>query len=327
MLTGMPKEVLYSKLVFIDSHDGVRGAKTLKPSFHIPSNAFGCSQGESMRLVLKSFTMPKSFYNINQDNNVFFYNNTDTNSLVEVKLIPGDYTADELKDEIQTRVRATPGLGGTFTVAYDTKTRKFTFTIPSNYPSGYFVSFFDKNETTLEYRNDANEVLGGTPSTDVNAPVNMFAGGAHTFNGGTTTVASKYPIRLSTIENIYLRCSLQGDAYCSTSYEVNKTGNKLDNTDIWAAIPNVTNANDNIVLEDNSEDYQIHIKSGQLTDIKFNLSDGKGRTLPLVTDTQAEDGNINFNLVFKFEILSEPHEAHIVTGGVAQYRQPPEMTK
>ena len=57
MLTGMPKEVLYSKLVFIDSHDGVRGAKTLKPSFHIPSNAFGCSQGESMRLVLKSFTM------------------------------------------------------------------------------------------------------------------------------------------------------------------------------------------------------------------------------------------------------------------------------
>jgi hypothetical protein len=80
-------------------------------------------------------------------------------------------------------------------------------------------------------------------------------------------------------------------------------------------------------LEDNSEDYQIHIKSGQLTDIKFNLSDGKGRTLPLVTDTQAEDGNINFNLVFKFEIMSEPHEAHIVTGGVAQYRQPPEMTK
>ena len=151
-----------------------------------------------MRLVLKSFTMPKSFYNINQDNNVFFYNNTDTHSLIEVKLIPGDYTADELKDEIQTRVRATAGLGGTFTVAYDIKTRKFTFTIPSNYPSGYFfVSFYDKNETTLEYRSDANEVLGGTPSTDVNAPVNMFAGGAHTFNGGATTVASKYPIRLS----------------------------------------------------------------------------------------------------------------------------------
>ena len=29
---------------------------------------------------------------------MFFYNNTDT-TLIEVKLIPGDYTADELKDD------------------------------------------------------------------------------------------------------------------------------------------------------------------------------------------------------------------------------------
>ena len=101
----------------------------------------------------------------------------------------------------------------------------------------------------------------------------------------------------------------------------------MDSTDIWAAIPNVTNTNGHIVLEDNSEDFQIHIKQGQVSDLKFSLSDGKGREFPLVRDTQAQDGNINFNLVFKFEILSEPHETRVVTEGVAQYRHPPEMTK
>ena len=84
------REVLYSKLVFVDSHDGLRGAKTLRPSFHVPSHAFSCSQGESMRMVLKHFTMPKGFHNINQDNNTFFYRNTDNNTNVEVKLVPGD---------------------------------------------------------------------------------------------------------------------------------------------------------------------------------------------------------------------------------------------
>ena len=321
------REVLYSKLVFVDSHDGLRGAKTLRPSFHVPSHAFSCSQGESMRMVLKHFTMPKGFHNINQDNNTFFYRNTDNNTNVEVKLVPGDYTGAELATELQARVRATAGLGGTFTATYDSKTRKMTMTIPTNYPSGFFVGFCDINENTREFYNDSYEVLGGTPTTDVTNPVNMFSGDAHTLNGGTTAVASKYPIRLSTIENIYLRCSAQGDAYCTTSFEPKKTGNKLDATDIWASIPNVENASGNIVLEDNSEDFQIHIKQGTLTDLKFSVSDGKGRELPLVADTQAQDGNINFNLCFKYEIMAEPHEARIVTEGVAQYRHPPEMTK
>ena len=327
----MLRQVLYSKLVFVDSHDGVRGAKSLKPTFHVPTNAFSCGAGESMRMVLKSFTMPKAFYNINQTNNTFFYRKTATSDDIELVLTEGDYTATELATEIQAVVRGTTALGGsTFTCGYSAKTRKFTFNIPSGYPSGYFVCYFDKtvgrSADNQHHYSDAYEVLGGTPSTDITSPVNMFAT-AHTNGGGNTALTSKYPIRLSTIENLYLRCSAQGDAYCTTTYEPFKTGNKLDNTDIWACIPNAENANGNIVFVDNSEDYQIHLKQGQVSDLKFSVSDGKGRELPLVADTQAQDGNINFNLCFKFEIMSEPHEGHIVTEGVAQYRHPPEMTK
>ena len=32
--------VTYSKLVFLDSQDGVRGAKALRPTFTVPSNDF-----------------------------------------------------------------------------------------------------------------------------------------------------------------------------------------------------------------------------------------------------------------------------------------------
>lgn len=323
------REVLYSKLVFVDSHDGLKGSKTLRPSFHIPTNAFSCGQGEAMRMVLKSFTMPKSFYDINETNNTFFYRKAD-GAEVEINLDPGDYTGSELAGEITNKVRASE-LGGTaFTCTYTPQTRRLKFTIPSNYPSGYFVCYFDKSiarsMNNHGHYSDAYEVLGGTPSTDISNPVNMFLA-SHSTGTGATVAESKYPVRLSTIENIYLRCSAQGDAYCTTSYDPFKTGNKLDSTDIWAAIPNVTNTNGHIVLEDNSEDFQIHIKQGQVSDLKFSLSDGKGREFPLVRDTQAQDGNINFNLVFKFEILSEPHETRVVTEGVVQYRHPPEMTK
>ena len=323
------REVLYSKLVFLDSHDGVRGRKSLTPSYHIPANAFSCGQGESMRLVLKHFTMPKAFYNINKSNNTFFYRDTGNNSNVELNLAPGNYTATELAAEIQRVVRGTGALSAaTFTCTYDAKTRKLTMTIPSASPSGYFVSYFDKRETSPEFYSDANEVLGGTPTTDVANPVNMFNGNAHTNGGGNTTVESKYPIRLNTIENLYLRCSAQGDAFCSTTYEPKKTGNKLDACDIWASIPNIENAEGNIVLTDNSEDFQIYIKHGQLTDLKFAVSDGKGRELPLVADSQAEDGNLNFNLCFKFEIMSEQHEPTIVRPDAANepFRHPPKMS-
>ncbi len=322
------RDVLYSRLVFLDSHDGVKGRSSLRPSFHVPTNAFACGQGESMRLVLKNFTMPKSFYDVNQSNSTFWYRNTDNNTSVKITLEPGDYTASELAAEIQARVRATAGLGGSsFAVSYDAKTRKFTCTIPSNYPSGFFFSVFDKTQPAPEYYQDTSELLGGSPTTSVTAPLNMFDGSTHTLAGSSTIVVSKYPIRLSTLENVYLRCSQQGDAYCSTAFEPNKKGNKLDHCDIWAAIPVTVNSNNTIVLDDNSEDYQIHIKHGQVSDIKFSLSDGKGRALPLAGDDQAVDGNINFKLCFKFEIMSEPHEAHIITGGVDRYMHPPSMTK
>ena len=227
---------LYSKLVFLDSHDGVKGRSSLRPSFHVPTNAFACGQNESMRLVLKNFTMPKSFYDVNQSNSTFWYRNTDNNTSIKITLEPGDYTASELAAEIQARVRATPGLGGSsFAVSYDAKTRKFTCTIPSNYR---LVSSFRVRQDPIRAR-----ILPGHERTPrrladyVRDRAFNMLGSAHTLAGSDTTVVSKYPIRLSTLENVYLRCSQQGDAYCSTAFEPNKKGNKLDHCDIWAASP------------------------------------------------------------------------------------------
>ena len=53
--------VTYSKLVFLDSQDGVRGAKALRPTFTVPSNDFSVGNEESIRLTLKSFSMPVQY--------------------------------------------------------------------------------------------------------------------------------------------------------------------------------------------------------------------------------------------------------------------------
>ena len=65
--------VTYSKLVFLDSQDGVRGAKALRPTFTVPSNDFSVGNEESIRLTLKSFSMPVQYYGINQSNSTFHY--------------------------------------------------------------------------------------------------------------------------------------------------------------------------------------------------------------------------------------------------------------
>jgi hypothetical protein len=113
-----------------------------------------------MRLALKNFVMPKSFYDVNQSNSTFWYRNTDNNTWIKISLDPGDYTATELAAEIQARVRATAVLGGsTFAVSHDAKTREFTCMIPSNYPSSFFFSVFDKTQSAPEYYQDTSELL------------------------------------------------------------------------------------------------------------------------------------------------------------------------
>ena len=42
--------VTYSKLVFLDSQDGVRGAKALRPTFTVPSNDFSVGK---LRTIFK----------------------------------------------------------------------------------------------------------------------------------------------------------------------------------------------------------------------------------------------------------------------------------
>ena len=323
--------VVYSKLIFLDGRDGIQNSRQLNPQFHVPTNAFSCDKDQSMRLVLKSFTMPKdAMYDVNQTNNTFFYRDTSTSTDNEINLDFGDYTASGLATHVQAKVVARMGAG--FTCTYNATTKKLEMSIPSSYPDGFFVAYRDKSIAhylgagdNQKHYSDANELLGGSVSTDLTQPKNMFNGGDHT-NGSATAVTTKYPIRLSTLDNILLRCGLQGDAYCSTTHEPFRTGNKLHSTDIWASIPNVANDHNLIVFDDNSEDFQINLKQSQISTLKLALSDGKGRELPLIDTEQGVDGNMSFQVVAKLEVLSDPHEPAMTLEGVKRYTHPPQLT-
>ena len=316
--------VTYSKLVFLDSQDGVRGAKALRPTFTVPSNDFSVGNEESIRLTLKSFSMPVQYYGINQSNDTFHYRNTTTNTNTEISIPRGDYTPTTLASNVAAAVNSVFSSGTQFTCNYDEATRKFNMSIPTGYASGYFTSFFDKNQTHAHSKanqstySDAHEVLGGRSSL-VSNPVNMFDGDAHVLNGGATTVTSKYPIRTSTLDAIYLRSSVQSDAFCSTSFDPSKSGNKLESTDIWAQLPATPDGNNLISYQDNADSFQIHVKPSQLSTLKFSVSDGKGRELPLLSDHQAEDGNARFRIAFKFEVMKEDHLPRYPGQPVEQY--------
>jgi hypothetical protein len=74
-----------------------------------------------------------------------------------------------------------------------------------------------------------------------------------------------------------------------------------------------------ISYQDNADSFQIHVKPSHLSTLKFSVSDGKGRELPLLSDHQAEDGNARFRIAFKFEVLKEDHLPRYPGQPVDQY--------
>ena len=73
--------------------------------------------------------MIQSVYPVNQHNNIIYWNDQVGNLvLIQTLLTPGIYTIDELAIEIGTKMTADALDGETYSVTYDTKTKKYTIT-------------------------------------------------------------------------------------------------------------------------------------------------------------------------------------------------------
>jgi hypothetical protein len=316
-------KVKYYRNIFLDSEVNQIGTTSQIVKANFPSSVFSIRNGERMRMILTSFEARRNWYAINETNNTFYwFDPAGAGTYFPIVIAKGNYEYfdgapagfTDLKTALSTAVNAVAQLAGS-TVSYDQRTRKFSIdTTGGAAPAvgGYFVCFQVKlnepdapaNVSEEGYFNDSNEVLGAIPTRDDwTVPRNAF---------GTTTGAAvhitPYVASLNTLEAIYIRTNLHSGNYQTYGFERDLPNEKgLTPTNILARIPLTRAYFDKqfefVSFEDPNSLFSMELTQTQLSQVSFTITDDKGRLIPQVADGQAKDGNLNFKMTLRWEVV------------------------
>ena len=303
-----------SRLIFIDSEVNTVGNKA-KAKINIPNHPFSVCCDDRMRLTLLSFDMRRSWYSVNQTNNVFYIRDPDADTYDEVAIAPGSYAAfADLAAAIQTALRATT-VGTTqlttATCTYDDTTRKFVFTLVGAPTNAFLVTFQVKEGTRPAgvsadgFFQDSHELLGIIPSR-TDTPVNG------TGSSGPGAQTAPFPAALNTLEAIYLRTNLMSGNYQTFGHErYLPDQNGLTETQIFARIPLNRACFDPIfefvTYEDSNDLFQLNLQQKHLDSLELYVTDDKGRLLAEVDPRQADLGLMSFKCVLRWDHLAANH--------------------
>ena len=330
-------------MMFLDSRMHSHNDRT---KVLLPSRPFTASGEEKMSLTLMQFSMRRNWYNINETNNQGYVHNVTDDTYHHFEIEPKAYYAFEsaqagdesLKDAVNqafgslcAQTTATGGLSGiisSIVAAYDTQTRKFTFTVEIN--SGHrnkefqFRLFSVKQGlppagvTAAGFYNDAHEILGGVPKRRSNDLQNAFehvSGHAQ-----TRTFKSVYPCSLNTLDALYIRLSaLETGCYCSTQFDKNIIDDdRINETDIFARIPLERSTFDEVheVVEyvTDSDQFQVFPLRKHINELEIRITDAKGRSLAEVAPDQAANGLMGFQMVLRFDLFKPPAVQQPISG-------------
>ena len=297
-----------SRLIFIDSEVNTVGNRS-KAKINLPNHPFSVCCEDRMRLTLLSFDMRRSWYSVNQTNNIFYIRDPDADTYSEVVIAPGSYsTFDALATAIQTGLRATLSSA---TCVYNDVTRKLTFTLVGATTNAFIMSFQVKQGvrpagvSSAGFFQDSHELLGIIPSrTEV--PVNG------TGSIGVSPQIAPFCAALNTLEAIYLRSNLMGGNYQTFGHErYLPDQNGLTETQIFARIPLSRACFDPIfefvVYEDSNDLFQIDLQQKHLDSLELYVTDDKGRLLAEVDEQQADLGLMSFKCVLRWDHITSNH--------------------
>ena len=285
--------------IFIDT-DTLTNESSSKAHILFPANPFSVCCGDTIRIILQQFVMPRRIYNINVTNKIFYFHHTVNDTYTEIILAEGVYnTFTSLATAIQAAITAEAAFA-TVTCAYDAVTRRFTF---ANIPANNIIVCFQSRATRPAgvsapgFFQQTHEILGGRPSRGA-VPVDAL-------NGTTTT---PYPALLSSLHSLYLRTNLMSGNYQSTGHErFLPNGNQVIESQIFARLPVADPLDpDPIVFQDNGNDmFQINPHQKSLDSLDLWLTDEFGRSLSEVSPSQYQDGMLNYTVTLRFEQLME----------------------
>lgn len=322
--------VKYARNVFIDSEiNQVGNGESIKLNF--PPSPFAILPQEQMRLTLTTADIRRNWYSINKYNNKFYwYDPTGVGTYTELVVQEGTYYAFNptgavppappvsLGDAILFAIQAYAPLATT-ALAWDEPTRKYTLTLPAGLPAGSgFVSFQVKSTPAAPtgvsdngYFGDFAEIIGGYFTRDGwTNPRDLFSGEPLIAQAVALTQVSPFVAQLNTIESIFIRTNLHSGNYQTYGFEKDLPNQQgLTPTEIFARIPIKSTFNtpsDNfIVFEDPNGLFSMYLNQTQLSQVYFRLTDDKGRPIPEVRAGQAKEGNLNFKISFRWEVLHD----------------------
>ncbi len=318
------------KNIFIDTeqYHSVDNKVTLL----FPSQTLVVPQGFGMKLSLQQFTMKKSFYNINKYNNTLYIYNSITDAYTEIVIAEGDYynfgrsgtDAESLCKAIETAFNDVLGAASTG-VSYNVNTRKLSITSPTFSATNYLVcfqvppsrqNFIPANTTPNGLFSDVAEILGARSNQAELLGLVPFPA----FELDTTTFTSFYPASLYSMENIRLILNLGSSNLETPNMDANSSTSICLASQTFATIPlqnggsfdglNLIEPAIILFQDDGDELFSIKLQQNHIDSCNFSLVDGKGRPIDEVGKDQYKNGEMNYQMVIRYEIIEEPFVAN-----------------
>lgn len=305
-------EVIKRTNFFIDTSRSLQNdhAEGDDCDFNLQPAGITAGDDESIRLVLKQFSMYKNWTNINVHNSV--YKLLTPASATEIKVtIPNKNYASikSLTEAFSTSLINALITAGHFSSASvvvnnptgtdidDDTDNIIDFTATTNTTHGLTAG-----NTKIRFYiadGDIYELLGGnriTGSNGVDISMVLTVPSSTTIN-----VKGYYPAQLTTEAYMYLRTDIQNDALESGALSARNTDETrtINQSSILAKIPLDRSI---ISYDSQTDEFFINVDTKHLTHMNLRLTDSYDRNIPQIVG-QDTKGNLSFNCLIEIQIL------------------------
>ena len=269
-------KVVDKKLLFISSVERDSGS-IADFQVNLPSHLVACQPNQRLRMVLNDLVLPYTWFNVQDTNNTFEVMENGPNSGFTVTLTNGSYNALQLRDHLKTvlTLRSMQSGGGyQFDVSFNEIDSKFTFTITNPY----------SGTNTITCSNNSHKLLG------------FKKGATNTFSGATL-------ISTHSISTIYTDALLLHSDLLNTNVDkAAGVGDSFHLSNVFAKIPISTSPFNNIIFENQNDDYLINIPDQRLSQLRFWFS---------TIDHEAITLNDDFSFTLKIEVMEDDEKTMV----------------
>ncbi len=309
----MATEVVNSYNIYIDTERNISQTSTGGDiMLALSQTPITCQDNQFIRLTLQSFSMYKSFTNVNINNNLFRINGdfgagaapAPTASDFAVFLKDADYeTGNSLGGEFATQLSgALAYLSGIPLTATPITLPEAITTAGNNPPASgdtdniisFVINFTAPHQISnlaVQFKvsdGDIFELLGGDRiyPTDPATQTSIFVNTAPNFGAGVQTdkilVQCKYNHQLSTQQNVYLRTDINNTNIQTESFNSGNTDNRLaTNLSSSRILAKLVIDNQFINYTTGTQmEYFINLTTKQITFLRLHLTDSHGRPIP-----------------------------------------------